>query len=146
MRVRGKSGVIFAVLVAAIPTIAKAEPLVIKKATKEQAETEAESLGRKLSRAGAPALAISLEAPRLSADAAAWSAMADAIAVTGTTLAEMLTSPIAREIIAAKLRRVVVRDADQVDVKLAGDTLIVEVEAKEAVTGRPSSARCATLT
>jgi len=118
-----------------------AEPLVVKKATKEQAETEAESLGRRLRRAGAPALAISLDAPRLSDDAAAWSAMADAIAVTGTTLAEMLSSPIAREIIAAKLRRVVIRDADQVDVRLAGDTLIVEVEAKEAITGRPSSAR-----
>ncbi|WFU19376.1 DUF4908 domain-containing protein [Bradyrhizobium sp. CB3481] len=118
-----------------------AEPLVVKKATKEQAETEAESLGRKLRRAGAPALAISLDAPRLSADAAEWSAMADAIAVTGITLAEMLTSPIAREVIAAKLRRVVIRDADQADVKLADDTLIVEVEAKAAVTGRPSSAR-----
>ena len=69
----------------------EAEPLVVKKATKEQAETEAESLGRKLRRAGAPELAISLDAPRLSADAAAWSAMADAIAVTGATLAEMLT-------------------------------------------------------
>jgi hypothetical protein len=119
----------------------EAEPLVVKKATKEQAETEAESLGRRLGRAGAPALAISLDAPRLSADAAAWSAMADAIAVTGKTLAEMLTSPIAREIIAAKLRRVVIRDADQVDVRLAGDTLIVEVEAREAIIGRPSSAR-----
>ena len=117
------------------------EPLVVKKATKEQAETEAESLGRRLGRAGAPALAISLDAPRLSADAAAWSAMADAIAVTGKTLAEMLTSPIAREIIAAKLQRVVIRDAGQVDVRLAGDTLIVEVEAREAITGRPSSAR-----
>ena len=74
-----------------------AEPLVVKRATKEQAETEAESLGRRLRRAGAPTLAISLDAPRLSADAAAWSAMADAIAVTGTTLAEMLSSPIARE-------------------------------------------------
>jgi hypothetical protein len=43
--------------------------------------------------------------------------------------------------IAAKLRRVVIRDADQVDVRLAGDTLIVEVEAKEAITGWPSPAR-----
>jgi hypothetical protein len=119
----------------------EAEPLVVKNATKEQAETVAESLGRRLGRAGAPALKISLDAPRLSADSAAWSAMADAIAVTGTALAEMLTSPIAREIIAAKLQRVVIRDADRVDVRLAGDTLIVEVEAREAITGRPSSAR-----
>lgn len=119
----------------------EAEPLLVKNATKEQAETAAEALGLRLRRAGAPALAISLDAPRLSADSAAWSAMADAIAVTGTVLAEMLTSPIAREIIAAKLQRVVIRDADQVDVRLAGDTLIVEVEAKAAITGRPSSAR-----
>jgi Domain of unknown function (DUF4908) len=119
----------------------EAEPLVVKNATKDQAETEAELLERRLGRAGAPALKIALDAPRLSADSAAWSAMADAIAVTGIVLAEMLTSPIAREIIAAKLQRVVIRDADQVDIRLAGDTLIVEVEAKEAITGRPSSAR-----
>jgi hypothetical protein len=118
-----------------------AEPLIVKKATKEQAETAAESLGRKLRRAGAPALAISLDAPRLSADAAEWSAMTDAIAVTGITLAEMLTSPIARETIATKLRRIVIRDADQADIKLADDALIVEVEARAAITGRPSSAR-----
>lgn len=67
--------------------------------------------------------------------------MADAVAVTGATLAEMLTSPIAREIIAAKLRRVVIRNAGHVDVKLADDALIVEVDAREAITGRPSSAR-----
>jgi hypothetical protein len=67
--------------------------------------------------------------------------MADAVAVTGATLTEMLTSPIAREIIATKLRRVVIRSADQIDVRLADDALIVEIEASEAITGRPSSAR-----
>src|SRR5204863_6513751 len=75
----------------------EAEPLVVKNATKEQAETAAEALRLRLRRAGAPALQISLDAPRLSADSTAWSAMADAIAVTGAVLAEMLTSPIARE-------------------------------------------------
>jgi hypothetical protein len=118
-----------------------AEPLVVRKATKEQAESAADSLERKLRRTGAPALAISLDAPRLSADAAEWSALTDAIAVTGMTLAEMLTSPVAREAIATKLRRVVIRDADQADIKLANDALIVEIEAKAAITGRPSSAR-----
>ena len=118
-----------------------AEPLAVKKATKEQAETAADSIERKLRGSGAPALAISLDAPSLSTDAAEWSGMADAIAVTGATLAEMLTSPIAREIIATKLRRVVIRNADRVDVKLADDALIVEVEAREPITGRPSSAR-----
>ncbi|WOH68579.1 hypothetical protein [Bradyrhizobium sp. BWA-3-5] len=53
----------------------------------------------------------------------------------------MLTSPIAREIIVTKLRRIVIRDADQADIKLVDDALIVEVEAKAAITGRPSSAR-----
>jgi hypothetical protein len=118
-----------------------AGPLAVKKATKEQAETAADSIGRKLRRAGAPAIEISLDAPSLSGDASEWSAMADAVAVTGATLAEMLTSPIAREIIATKLRRVVIRNADQIDVKLADDALIVEIEASEAITGRPSSAR-----
>lgn len=118
-----------------------AEPLAVKKATKEQAETAADSITRKLKRAGAPALEISLDAPGLSVDAAEWSAMADATAVTGATLAEMLTSPIAREIIATKLRRVVIRNAEHVDVKLVDDALIVEVEASEPITGRPSSAR-----
>ena len=118
-----------------------AEPLAVKKATKEQAETAAELLGRKLRRAGAPAIEISLDAPGLSVGAAEWSTMADAVAVTGATLAEMLTSPIAREIIATKLRRVVIRNADHLDVKLADDALIVEVEASEPITGRPSSAR-----
>lgn len=119
----------------------EAAPLALKKATKEQAENAADSLGRKLKRAGAPALNVSLDAPSLSADAAEWSGLADAVAVTGMTLAEMLTSPIAREVIAAKLRRVVIRAADQVGVHLAGDTLVVEVDASEAITGRPSSAR-----
>jgi hypothetical protein len=118
-----------------------AEPLAVKKATKEQAETAADSIERKLRGSGAPALAISLDAPSLSTDAAEWSGMADAIAVTGATLAEMLTSPIAREIIATKLRRVVIRNAGRVNVNLADDALIVEVEAREPITGRPSSAR-----
>jgi hypothetical protein len=118
-----------------------AGPLAVKKATKEQAETAADSIGRKLRRSGAPAIEISLDAPSLSGDAAEWSAMADAVAVTGATLTEMLTSPIAREIIAAKLRRVVIRNAGHVDVKLADEALIVEVDAREAITGRPSSAR-----
>ena len=57
------------------------------------------------------------------------------------TLAEMLTSPIAREVIAAKLRHVVIRAADQAGIRLDGDRLIVEIDASEAITGRPSSAR-----
>ena len=118
-----------------------AAPLVVKKATKEQAESAADSLGRKLKRAGAPALDVSLEAPRLSADAAEWSGLADTVAVTGIMLTDMLTSPIAREIIATKLRRVVIRAAEQAGARLEGDSLIVEVDPSEAITGRLSSAR-----
>jgi Domain of unknown function (DUF4908) len=118
-----------------------AAPLVVKKATKEQAESAADSLGRKLKRAGAPALDVSLEAPSLSADAAEWSGLADTVAVTGITLTDMPTSLIAREIIAAKLRRVVIRAAEQAGARLEGDSLIVEVDPSEAITGRLSSAR-----
>ena len=118
-----------------------AAPLAVQTATKEQAESAADSLGRKLKRAGAPELKVSVAAPGLSAEAAEWSGLADAIAVTGATLAEMLTSPVAREVIAAKLRHVVIRAGDQASVRLAGDSLIVEVDATEAITGRPSSAR-----
>lgn len=118
-----------------------AAPLAVRTATKEQAESAADSFGRKLKRAGAPELKVSVEAPGLSAEAAEWSGLADAVAVTGTTLVEMLVSPIAREVIAAKLRHVVIRAADQPGVRLAGDSLIVEIDATEAITGRPSSAR-----
>ena len=118
-----------------------AAPLAVKTATKEQAESAADQLVRKLKRVGAPELNVSLEAPGLSADAAEWSGLADAIAVTGMTLTEMLTSPIAREVIAAKLRHVIIRAADQAGVRLDGDRLIVEIDASEAITGRPSSAR-----
>lgn len=118
-----------------------AAPLAIKTATREQAESAADQLGRKLKRAGAPELNVSLEAPGLSANAAEWSGLADAIAVTGMTLTEMLTSPIAREVIAAKLRHVVIRAGDRAGIRLDGDRLIVEIDASEAITGRPSSAR-----
>jgi hypothetical protein len=118
-----------------------AAPLVVKKSTKEQAENAADTLGRKLKRAGAPTLDVSVEAPRLSADAAEWSGLADTVAVTGITLIDMLTSPIARDIIAAKLRRVIIRAAEQPGARLDGDSLIVEVDPGEAVTGRLSSAR-----
>jgi hypothetical protein len=122
-----------------------AAPLAVKKATKEQAESAADTLGRKLKRAGAPVLDVSVEAPRLSADAAEWSGLADAVSVTGITFTDMLTSPIAREVIAAKLRRVVIRAAEQPGARLDGDSLIVEVDPGEAITGRLSSARLKSL-
>lgn len=118
-----------------------AEPLAVKTATKDQAETEADALASKLRRSGGMTLAISLDAPHHADSSAAWSAMADAVTVVGITLTEMLTSPIARETIAAKLQRVVIRDAGRIDVKLSDRTLIVEIAAQELIVGRPSSAR-----
>ena len=118
-----------------------AEPLTIKAATKKQADADADALTHKLRGAGAPALVISLDAPHVADDSASWSAMADAVAIVGVTLTEMLASPIARETIAAKLQRVIIRDAGQIDVKLLEKALIVEIAAKEPIVGRPSSAR-----
>jgi len=118
-----------------------ATPLIVKRATKAQAQADAAALGRKLKRSGAATLAITLEAPRLGEKSDGWAAMADAIAVLGIALDDMLTSPIARETFAAKLQRVVIRDADRVDIKLTARTLVVEIVAKEPIVGRPSSAR-----
>jgi hypothetical protein len=118
-----------------------AQALAIKGATKEQAQAEAAALGRKLKRAGGATLAITLDAPRLGDESAGWAAMADAVTVTGIALGEMLASPIARETIAAKLQRVVIRDTGRVDIRLADRTLIVEIATKEPIVGRPSSAR-----
>jgi hypothetical protein len=118
-----------------------AEPLTVKAATKEQAKADADELARKLRAAGPPALAISLDAPHLADDSAAWSAMADAVAVVRIALTEMLASAIARDTITAKLQRIVIRDAGQINVKLSDGTLIVEIAAKEPIVGRPSSAR-----
>jgi hypothetical protein len=67
--------------------------------------------------------------------------MADAISVTEVALVEMLASPIARKVIAAKLRRIVIRDGGHADVKLENRTLVVEIAAGDPIVGRPSSAR-----
>jgi hypothetical protein len=97
-------------------------------------------LGQKLKRTGV-ALAIALEAPGLGDKSDGWVAMADAVSVTGAALGEMLESTIARETIAAKLRRVVVRDAGRIDIKVEDKTLVVEIAADQPIVGRPSSAR-----
>ena len=100
------------------------------------------ALGQKLKRTGdGVALAIALEAPRLGDKSDGWAAMADAVSVTGTALGEMLASSIARETIAEKLRRVVIRDAGRIDIKLEDRTLVVEIAADQPIVGRPSSAR-----
>jgi hypothetical protein len=118
-----------------------AQPLTVKSATKAQAQAAAVALGPKLKQTGGVTLAIALEAPKLGDKSDGWSAMADAVSVAGATLGEMLTSTIARETIAEKLRRIVIRDAGRVDIKLEDRTLIVEIAADQPIVGRPSSAR-----
>ena len=118
-----------------------AQPLNVRSATKTQAQTDAVALGQKLKRAGGVVLAIVLEAPQLGDESDGWAAMADAVMVTGTAVGEMLASPIARKTIAAKLQRIVIRDAGRVDIKLDDRTLVVEIAADQPIVGRPSSAR-----
>jgi uncharacterized protein DUF4908 len=118
-----------------------AQPLAVKLATKEQAEAAAATLGRKLKQTGGVTLAIALEAPGLGDNSDSWAAMADAVSVTGVTFGEMLASTIARETIAAKLQRIVIRDAGRVDIKVEDQTLVVEIAADQPIVGRPSSAR-----
>jgi Domain of unknown function (DUF4908) len=118
-----------------------AEPLTIRGATKAQAHAGAVALSQKLKQAGGTTLAIALEAPRLGETSDGWAAMADAVTVTGIALGELLSSPIGRDAIAAKLQRVVIRNADRIDIKVVDRTLIVEIAADKPILGRPSSMR-----
>jgi hypothetical protein len=118
-----------------------AQPLTVRGATKTQAQADAVALGQKLKRTGGVALAIALEAPHLGDKSDGWAGMADAVSVTGTALGEVLASTIARETIAAKLQRIVIRDAGRVDITVADRTLVVEIAADQPIVGRPSSAR-----
>jgi hypothetical protein len=118
-----------------------AQPLTVKAATKTQAQAAAVLLGQKLKQTGGVTLEVALEAPSLGDNSDSWAAMADAVSVTGVSFGEMLASTIARETIAAKLRRIVIRDAGRVDIKLEDQTLVVEIAADQPIVGRPSSAR-----
>ena len=119
-----------------------AQPLTVRAATKTQAHADADALGPKLKRSSGVALEVVLDAPRLGDKSDGWAAMADAVSVIGTALGEMLDSSIARETIAAKLRRVVIRDAGRIDIKVVEDrTLVVEIATDQPIVGRPSSAR-----
>jgi hypothetical protein len=118
-----------------------AQPLTARAATKEQAQADAAALVQMLKQVGGVTLDVALEAPRLADQSESWAGMADAVSITQTTLVEMLASTIARETIAAKLRRIVIRDGGRVDIKLDGRTLVVEIIAGNPIAGRPSSAR-----
>jgi hypothetical protein len=118
-----------------------AQPLAVKGATRAQAQADAMALGQKLKQAEGIALAVLLEAPHLADKSENWAAMADAVSITEAALVEMLASPIARQTIATKLRRVVIRDGGRVDIKLEDRTLVVEISAGNPIVGRPSSAR-----
>lgn len=68
-------------------------------------------------------------------------AAANAVPVTDAALAQMLTSPIAHQTMAEKLRRIVIRHGGGTDIKLEGSTLVVEIIAANPIVGGPSSAR-----
>jgi Domain of unknown function (DUF4908) len=118
-----------------------AQPLTVKAATETQAQAAAFALGHTLKQTGGVTLAVALEARSLGDKSDGWAAMADAVLVTGVSFGEMLASTIARETIAAKLQRIVIRDAGRVDIKLEDRTLVVEIAADQPIVGRPSSAR-----
>jgi hypothetical protein len=118
-----------------------AQALSVRAATKVQAQADAASLGQKLKQVGGVTLAVALEAPGLADQSEGWASMADAVSITEAGLIEMLTSPIARETIRAKLTRIVIRDGGRVNIKLEGGTLVVEIAAGNPIVGRPSSAR-----
>jgi hypothetical protein len=118
-----------------------AQPLAVKSATRAQAESEALALGRKLKQAGGPTLTVVLDAPRLNEKSEGWAGMADAVLVTETVFVDLLTSPLAREAIAAKLQRIVIRDTGRADIRLEDQTLVVEIAAGDPIVGRPSSSR-----
>lgn len=118
----------------------EAQPLTIRKATKAQAQASAAALSRKLKSSGMT-LAVALEAPGLADAAGGWSAVADAVTITGIAIAEVAASPIGREAIAAKVRRIVIRDSGDVGATFVDGTLVVGIAADKPIIGRPSSAR-----
>jgi uncharacterized protein DUF4908 len=118
-----------------------AEPLTIAPATRAEAEDKATSLARQLKRQSGAAVDIALEARALGKDSGAWSAMADAVTAVGIALDSVLADRLGREAVAAKLKRVIIRDSGHVAIKLVGQTLVVEIAADQPVIGRPSSGR-----
>lgn len=118
-----------------------AEPLAIPSASKPQASARALALSQKLKRASGITLKVGLDAPHLGEVSADWSAMADAVTVVGIALGELLDSPIAQNVISAKLQNVIIRDTGRTDIRLFDRTLIIEIAADKPILGRPSSAR-----
>jgi hypothetical protein len=116
-----------------------AEPLAIATASRAKAEDDAAMLGKELKRLSGADVAVALEAPSLGPDSTAWSAMADAVAIVGVSLKEVVADALGREAVAEKVKRVLVRDSDQVAIKLVGQTLLVEIAANKPIIGRPSS-------
>jgi hypothetical protein len=118
-----------------------ANPLTITPATKAQAEGKAAGLAQQLKRTGGATVQIVLDAPRLDAASTAWAAMADAIVPLGVALADIIADPIGHDTVRAKVRRVIIRDAGAIGIRLDGQTLIIEIAADKPIVGRPSSAR-----
>ena len=115
-----------------------AQSLAIATATRPKAEDAAANLGKELTRLSGGNVTISLDAPVLAPDADAWSAIADAVAIVGISLKEVADA-LAREAVAKKVKRILIRDSGQVAIKLVGQMLVVEIAADKPINGRPSS-------
>jgi Domain of unknown function (DUF4908) len=116
-----------------------AEPLAIATATKAKAEDDAATLSKQLKLQSGVVVEIALDAPGLGIDSGAWSAMADAVAIVGVALNEVLADRLGHEAIDEKVKRVVIRDSGQVGIKLVDQTLVVEIATDKPIIGRPSS-------
>lgn len=116
-----------------------AEPLAIATATRTQAQDHAAVLGRQIKRLSGADVEIALEAPALDENSAGWSVMADAVAIVGISLKEVVADPLGREAVAEKVRRILIRDGGQVAIKLVDQTLVVEIAPDKPISGRPSS-------
>jgi len=116
-----------------------AQSLAIATATRSKAEDAAANLGKELTRLSGGNVTISLDAPVLAPDADAWSAIADAVAIVGISLKEVVADALGREAVAKKVKRILIRDSGQVAIKLVGQMLVVEIAADKPINGRPSS-------
>jgi hypothetical protein len=118
-----------------------AKPLEIASATKSQAYDRAVIVSQQLKRDAGVTLDVTVEAPRLDDNSTGWSAMADAVAIAGVALAEIVADSLGRETVAKKLDRVLIRDADQIAINVVDRTLVIEISASKPIVGRPSSGR-----
>src|SRR5262249_53093350 len=70
-----------------------------------------------------------------------WSAVADALKMTGIAFKDVLADRLGRRAVASDLDRIVIRDGGHAAVTLAERALTIEIDAATPVAGRPSSGR-----